>query len=132
MIGRHPKLKFQCFLSSRGANQAMCTLARELPNLSLAGYWWHNFFPSAMAQVMHERLEMLPANKQVGFFSDAYCAEWAYAKAVIMRKVLANVLGQRIELSQLDKHHVMAFAREILYETPQTLLGMSPRPRQSK
>ena len=45
MIGRHPKLKFQCFLGCRHANQSMCTLVRELPNLSLAGYWWHNFFP---------------------------------------------------------------------------------------
>jgi hypothetical protein len=127
IIGRHPKLKFQCFLASRHANQSMCTLVRELPNLSLAGYWWHNFFPSAMAQVMHERIEMVPANKQVGFFSDAYCAEWSYAKAVIMRKVMANVLAQRIELGQFDRGKALAFAREILYEAPQTLLGMSPR-----
>ena len=103
IIGRHPKLKFQCFLGSRHANQAMCTLARELPNLSLAGYWWHNFFPSAIAQVMHERIEMLPANKQVGFFSDAYCAEWSYAKAVMVRKVLAKVLTERIELGQFNQ-----------------------------
>ncbi len=81
----------------------MCTLARELPNLSLAGYWWHNFFPDAIAQVMRERLEMLPANKQVGFFSDAYCAEWSYAKAVIVRKILARVLAERIELGQFDR-----------------------------
>jgi hypothetical protein len=132
MIGRHPKLGFQCFLGSRHANQSMCTLARELPNLSLAGYWWHNFFPSAIAQVMHERLEMLPANKQVGFFSDAYCAEWAYAKVVIVRKILANVLTQRIELNQFDKHRAMAFAREILNQTPQTLLGITPYARKSK
>src|SRR5262249_29171483 len=66
MIGRHPHLRFQCFLASRHANQALCTLARELPNLSLAGYWWHNFFPDVIRQVMAERLDMLPANKQVG------------------------------------------------------------------
>ncbi len=132
IIGRHPKLKFQCFLGSRHANQSMCTLVRELPNLSLAGYWWHNFFPSAIAQIMHERIEMLPSNKQVGFFSDAYCAEWAYAKMVIVRKILANVLAQRIELHQLDKHQAMAFARQILYEAPQKLLGMSPPVRKSK
>jgi hypothetical protein len=127
IIGRHPKLKFQCFLSSRHSNQSMCTLVRELPNLSLAGYWWHNFFPSAIAQVMHERIEMVPANKQIGFFSDAYCAEWSYAKAVMVRKVMANVLAQRIELGQFDRSRALAFAREILYQSPQTLLGMSPR-----
>ena len=73
MISRHPELRFQCFLASRHANQSLCTLCRELPNLSLAGYWWHNFFPSVMRQVMEERLDMLPTNRQIGFFSDAYC-----------------------------------------------------------
>ena len=76
MIARHPGLRFQCFLASRHANQSLCTLARELPNFSLAGYWWHNFFPDTIRQVMAERLDMLPVNKQVGFFSDAYCVEW--------------------------------------------------------
>src|SRR5205085_6579250 len=66
LIGRHPRLRFQCFLANRSANQAMCTLARELPNLSLAGYWWHNFFPDPFAQVIRERLEMVPAYKHIG------------------------------------------------------------------
>ncbi len=110
LIGRHPRLRFQCFLASRSANQAMCTLARELPNFSLAGYWWHNFFPDTIAQVIRERLEMLPANKQIGFFSDAYCAEWSYAKAVIVRKILARVLAERIELGQLDEPAALEFA----------------------
>ena len=79
MIARHPRLRFQCFLSSRHANQSLCTLARELPNFSLAGYWWHNFFPDVIRQVIGERLDMLPLNKQIGFFSDAYCVEWSYA-----------------------------------------------------
>ena len=81
----------------------MCTLARELPNLSLAGYWWHNFFPDTIAQVIRERLEMLPANKQIGFFSDAYCAEWSYAKAVLVRKILARVLAERIDQGLADR-----------------------------
>jgi hypothetical protein len=127
LIGRHPRLRFQCFLASRPANQAMCTLSRELPNLSLAGYWWHNFFPDTIAQVMRERLEMLPANKQVGFFSDAYCAEWSYGKAVLVRKILARVLAERVELGQLDEPMALEFARSILYDSPQSLLGITPR-----
>jgi glucuronate isomerase len=129
LISRHPGLRFQCFLATRSANQAMCTLARELPNFSLAGYWWHNFFPDAIAQVIRERLEMLPANKQIGFFSDAYCAEWSYAKAAIVRKILARVLAERIELGQLDESMALEFAGAILYDSPRSLLGMSPRSR---
>jgi hypothetical protein len=127
MIGRHPKLRFQCFLACRHANQAMCTLVRELPNLSLAGYWWHNFFPDTISQVIRERLEMVPANKQVGFFSDAYCVEWSFAKAVLVRKIMARVLAERVELGQLDDTTALEFARAIFFDSPQSLLGIVPR-----
>lgn len=127
MIGRHPRLRFQCFLASRHANQSLCTLARELPNLSLAGYWWHNFFPEAIRQVMAERLDMLPANKQVGFFSDAYCVEWTYAKSVLVRKQMARVFAERIEAGQFTRDEALQVARAILFDSPQQLLGMRPR-----
>jgi glucuronate isomerase len=119
IIARHSRLRFQCFLASRHANQAFCTLARELPNLSLAGCWWHNFFPGAIRQVLEERLDMLPVNKQVGFFSDAYCAEWVYGKMFLARKMMAQVLGQKIEQGQYRFDEAVAIARAILLETPQ-------------
>jgi len=126
MISRHPKISFQCFLAARHANQALCTLCRELPNFSLSGYWWLNFFPSVMRQVMEERLDMLPLNKQVGFFSDAYCLEWTYAKAKIVCKQLAAVLSDKIAMGQYTRNDALRIARAILFETPQELLGMRP------
>ncbi len=104
----------------------MCTLARELPNFSLAGYWWHNFFPGAIRQVMQERLDMLPTNKQIGFFSDAYCVEWTYAKTVIVKQAMAEVLTDKVAQGQYDVDLAIDIAAEILYQTPQSLLGMVP------
>jgi hypothetical protein len=129
MIGRHPRLRFQCFLASRHANQSLCTLCRELPNLSLAAYWWHNFFPSVMRQVMEERLDMLPTNKQVGFFSDAYCIEWTYAKARLVLRQLSIVLAQKIAQGQYTRADALEIARAILYDSPRELLGMEPARR---
>jgi hypothetical protein len=114
-------------LASRHANQSLCTLARELPNLSLAGYWWHNFFPDVIRQVIAERLDMLPASKQVGFFSDAYCLEWTYAKTVLVRKQLAHVLAMKIEQDQFSLQESLKIAESILFHTPKNLLGMTPR-----
>ncbi len=124
MIGRHPHLHFQCFLASRHANQALCSMARELPNLSLAGYWWHNFFPGNIRQIMTERLDMLPVNKQIGFFSDAYCIEWVYGKARMVQQQLAQVLADKIAQGQYTRDDALTIAHSILYESPQTLLGM--------
>jgi hypothetical protein len=127
MIYRHPRLQFICFLASRHGNQSLCTMCRELPNLSLAGYWWHNFFPSTVRQVIEERLDMLPVNRQIGFFSDAYCAEWAYAKARIVRRQLAEALAGKVWQEQYSKGEALAVARIILYETPQRLLRIGAR-----
>ena len=126
IMARHPNLSFQVFLSSAHANQALCTVARELPNVLLIGYWWHNFFPTVIRQVMSERLDMLATNRQIGFFSDAYCVDWTYAKAMLVRKQLARVLAQRVRQGQYTMDDADRVARAILYETPQAALGMVP------
>ena len=126
MIARHPRLRFQCFISSRHANQTLCTFCRELPNFSLAGFWWHNFFPAAIRHVMAERVDMVPVNKQVGFFSDAYVVEWSYAKTIIVRKQMAQVLAEKVAQGQYTLAKALQVAREILYETPQSLCGLTP------
>jgi glucuronate isomerase len=108
------------------ANQSMCPRL-ELPNFSLAGYWWHNFFPDAIRYVMSERLDMLPVNKQVGFFSDAYAVEWTYAKVVLVRRIMAQVLARRVDQGQYSREDAVKIALAILYESPQTLLGMKPK-----
>jgi len=126
MVARHPRLEFQAFLASKHAHQTFATMCRELPNLSLAGYWWHSFFPESIRQIMGERLDMVPANRQAGFFSDAYVVEWSYAKIKLIKKLMAQVYGQRVEQGQFSKDEAIAIARAVLYETPQTLCGMTP------
>ncbi len=126
IISRHSKLRFNCFLSSAHANQSMITLCRELPNFSLSGYWWHNFFPPVIRRVMEERLDMLPVNKQVGFFSDAYCAEWAYGKLMLIRRLLAEVLAGKVSRGQYSLESALSIARQTLYNTPIDLLGFKP------
>ncbi len=76
---------------------------------------------------MAERLEMLPANKQIGFFSDAYCVEWTYAKAILVRKQLARVLADKIEQGQYSREDALAIATAVLYESPRSILGMIPK-----
>jgi len=126
LAARHPGLQLQVFLASEHANQAFCTLARELPNISLAGFWWHNLFPGIIRKVLFDRLDMVALNKQVGFFSDAYCVDWAYAKAVIIRRQLAEVLADKVAQGQYSVEDALGIARQILFETPQELNGMRP------
>ena len=125
LLREFPRLHFQVFLASDHANQAFCSLARQYGNFSLAGYWWHSFFPPFIERAMEARLDMVSSARQVGFFSDAYCLEWQYAKAVIVRKLLAHVLAKKIEAGQYTTDLALDIARRILRDTPQKLLGMT-------
>jgi len=128
IVARYPRVPFHCYLSSVHANQTLCTLARELPNFFLVGYWWHNFFPPFIRRLIEERLDMLSVRKQIGFFSDAYCLEWSYAKAVMVRKILARVLAGKVALGQYNTSLALGVANEILFESPRRLLKMVVRP----
>jgi len=122
LVASHPRVHFIAMNASRHAEQSLCTLSRELPNLTLAGYWWHNFFPESIRQVLSTRLDMLPAGNLVGFFSDAYCVEWLYAKAVMVKTVMADVLAERVERGQYTVDDAVSVAAEILLGTPVRLL----------
>ena len=119
---------FTFSLSSAAHNQQFCTIARELPNVVMVGYWWHNFFPTIIRQVISERLDMLSLEKQIGYFSDAYCLEWVYAKSQIIRRQFAQVLSQRIDAGQYDEKTALDIVKAICLETPQKVFGITPNP----
>ena len=50
--------------------------------------------------IIEMRLDMVPLNKQFGFFSDAYCVDWSYGKIFLVKKQLAEVLAAKIEQGQ--------------------------------
>ncbi len=52
---------------------------------------------------------------------------WTYAKAVLVRKVLARVLAEGVDRGQYTRSEAVAIARAIVLESPQSLLGMVPR-----
>jgi glucuronate isomerase len=122
----HPDINFHVFLASTSHNQAVCTLVREIPNIYLIGYWWHSFFPSHIGRLIEERLDMVPMNKQLGFFSDAYCLDWAYGKSIIVRTQLSEVLSKKIMEGQYTYEQAMSIAKNILYETAKNSLGLRP------
>jgi len=77
-----------------------------------------------IAQVIDERLDMLPANRHIGFFSDAYCVDWLYAKSLLVRTELARALANRVERGQYTPDVATRIAEKLLYETPKRLLRL--------
>ncbi|MCL2665751.1 MAG: hypothetical protein FWE82_09065, partial [Defluviitaleaceae bacterium] len=123
IIAAHPKLKFNFHVSNMAVNQNFCTMVRELPNLSLNGYWWHNFFPSFIGRILSERLDMIAINKQVGHFSDAYCMEWSWAKSKVIRRATAGVLAERVDSGRYTMETALFLAQELLSGSAQKIFN---------
>lgn len=113
-VARHKNLRFNLMSATEHQDQALCTLIRELPNLYISGFWWHCFFPEKIKRILSDRLDMLPTNKQFCFFSDAYCMDWAYGKALLIKKQLADVLAEKIEKKQYIHDQAIEIAAAIL------------------
>ena len=77
-----------------------------------------------MERQLEMRLEMLPINRQVGYFSDAYCADWAYGKLALIKKITANVLGKKIDDGYYTLNDAEAIAKDLFYNSANGIYHM--------
>jgi predicted TIM-barrel fold metal-dependent hydrolase len=106
--------------------QDMGILAKHFPNLSVAGYWWHTLYPFYLKKSIETRLDMVPINKIVAFFSDAYHAEWCYPKLKMVKQVLGQILLERIEKKWYNTDIAIDIINKIFYGNPLRIYGITP------
>ena len=123
IIANYPDVSFMCFNASRHGHHSLCTMARELPNLSLAGFWWHGFFTGAMLQMAEERLDMVPMNKQCDFLTDAYCADWVYGKTRFILGLYERLFSEKLSGGQYTIGQVERIARAVFHDSAVEILG---------
>lgn len=76
-------------------NQELVSYAWIFPNVIPNGHWWYSNTPSTITHDLAARLEAVPQNKLIGYYSDAYKLEFVWPKFNMYRNVLANVLAEQ-------------------------------------
>lgn len=118
---RYRGTQFFIINCSRALAQELTILSKMLPNLCLAGYWWHGMYPEYVGQALAEKLDIIPYNMILGFFSDAYMAEWVYGKLALVQKETARILSDKIERGYYNEDMARDIIRKIFYENPKRL-----------
>jgi glucuronate isomerase len=124
IAGRFEGLHFNLSSASDLFTQDLGTLAKHVPNLSVAGYWWHTFYPFYIRKSLETRLDMVPLDKIVGFFSDAYHAEWCYPKLKLVKHVLGEVLVERVHKGWYTVDMAREIVTKLLSENPRRIYGV--------
>ena len=118
MFRLYQKSKFFLMLGSESLSQELCIIAKQFPNVYPCGFWWHNKYFTYIEKMIAERLDVLPMNRPIGFFSDAYTTEWSYGVLSMIKYALTKVLAQRIDEGLYDEDLAIEIARKWLYENP--------------
>jgi hypothetical protein len=121
LFGEFPDIHFNILSGYEPDEPIWCAMTQAYANVSLACFWWETFFPSVMHQAVHRRLDMVPRASLSGFFSDGYCVDWVYGRLATVRRVMANVMAERIERGFMTRAEALAVARDMLFGTPRRI-----------
>ena len=94
LFNAFPDVKFPVSVLASVTNQELVSYAWIFPNVITNGHWWYSNTPSFIARDAAARLEAVPKNKQIGYYSDAYKLEFVWAKFDMYRQILADILAQ--------------------------------------
>lgn len=93
LFNAFPNVTFPVSVLGSTSNQELVSYAWIFPNVVTNGHWWYSNIPTYIEQDTRSRLEAVPRNKQVGYYSDMYKLEFALPKFRMYRRVLAKVLA---------------------------------------
>lgn len=126
LAGEFEGLHFNCSTASDLYTQDLAILAKHLPNVSVAGYWWHTLYPYYLRKSIETRLDIVPLPKIVGFFSDAYHTEWCHPKLKLVKRIFGEVLLDRVTRGLLRPNTALSLLRPIFYDNPKRIYGVAP------
>lgn len=124
LAGDFEDFHFNCSTASDLFTQDLGILAKHVPNVSVAGYWWHTLYPHLIRKSLELRLDMVPANKIVAFFSDAYHAEWCYPKLKLVKRILGDVLLDRVNQGVYSEAIALSLVAPLLHDNAARIYGV--------
>lgn len=94
LFNAFPTVTFPISVLASVTNQELVSYAWIFPNVVCNGHWWYSNTPSFIRRDLNARLEAVPRNKVVGYYSDMYKLEFALPKFAMFKRCLASVLAE--------------------------------------
>jgi hypothetical protein len=93
LFNAFPNLLFPISVLASVTNQELVDYAWIFPNVVTHGHWWYSNTPNYIRHDLRGRMEAIPRNKQLGYYSDAYKLEFILPKFRMYKRILADVLA---------------------------------------
>jgi hypothetical protein len=109
-------VKFDVFHGSYPYVRELAVLAKNFPNVYVDLCWLHAVSSSSAKSALEELLDMVPANKIIGFGGDYKHVEGIYGHSKIARKNIFEVLQEKVDRGRFSLEEAKNIARMLLHD----------------
>ncbi len=124
LFNAFPNLPFPISVLASVTNQELVDYAWIFPNVLTHGHWWYSNTPNYIRHDLRGRIEAIPRNKQLGYYSDAYKLEFILPKFRMYKRILAGILATDFCQEQgWSEEKAIALGKQILRGNVEHVFG---------
>ncbi|MEZ6134141.1 MAG: glucuronate isomerase [Pirellulaceae bacterium] len=128
LFNAFPQVTFPISVLASVTNQELVSYAWIFPNVTCNGHWWYSNTPSFITRDLQARLEAVPRNKIVGYYSDMYKLEFALPKFAMFKRCLARVLADHfVVMMGWSETRAVDLGKQVLRGNVESMFGFSSR-----
>lgn len=117
-------VRFDVFHIGLPYQQVVSVLAKNFPNVFVDFAWVHIAAPAAAVAAMVDMLDMVPANKIMGFGGDYCFVDGVYGHQHIARTNVARALAAKVDAGDFDLEQAQRIATMMLHDNAIALFGL--------
>jgi glucuronate isomerase len=115
LFNAFPQVTFPISVLAQASNQELVSYSWIFPNVVTNAHWWYSNIPAYIELDTKARMQAVPRNKQIGYYSDMYKLEFAWPKFSMYRQCLARVLAQDFVVARnWTEDQALALGRQVL------------------
>jgi uncharacterized protein len=131
LIQAHRSVKFDLFHAGYPFAREIGVMGKHYANVYLNACWIYLITMGGSRQILSEWIDLVPAERLLGFGSDVRWPEMIYGHLVMARACIADVLAEKTEKDFLSKGAALDVARMLMQESPALLYGLDHCPPMS-
>ena len=116
VIMEYSDARFDLFHAGYPFTGELAAIAKYFPNVSADLCWVQAISPHVFKRTLHEWIDTIPANKIFAGGGDSNYVEGAYGHCTLARRLVAEVLAERVEQGAMDRAGALWYAGRILRE----------------
>ena len=122
LFNAFPQVMFPISVLAQVSNQELVSYSWIFPNVVTNAHWWYSNIPAYIEIDTKARLQAVPRNKQIGYYSDMYKLEFAWPKFNMYRQCLSRVLAQDFVIARKwSEEQALSLGRQVLRGNVETI-----------